>query len=275
MKESPIVSVVLPVYNGEKFLSEAIESVLNQTFGDFELVIINDGSTDSSLSIIQNFMSEDTRIKLIDRENKGLVTSLNEGIAIAKGQYIARMDADDICLPTRLSEQVSFLEKHPTVAVLGTQATMIDENGLKIGSVRTLKYNYLIKGFCFFSSPFIHPSVMLNRHILSNHLYYSSEYLHAEDYELWSRISLLNEMKFANLSQHLLKYRIVKNSISRKNAIQQQVSSQEVISKYLIKENHQVNNNDRFKQLLTLIFFQKQKKYLPFQIANWFRVFFK
>lgn len=100
MINNPTISVVISVYNGEKYLSEAIESVLNQTYKDFEFIIINDGSTDNSLEIIKKYQNQDERIVLISRENKGLVSSLNEGIEKAKGKYIARMDADDICLST-------------------------------------------------------------------------------------------------------------------------------------------------------------------------------
>jgi len=118
------VSVIMSVYNGEKFLSQAIESILSQTFIDFEFIIINDGSHDGSLDIIRSY--HDQRMKLISRENRGLISSLNEAISLANGQYLARMDADDVSLPERLARQVSFLDNHSEIAVCGTWAEVIN-----------------------------------------------------------------------------------------------------------------------------------------------------
>jgi len=115
------VSIVMSVYNAQKYLDEAIESILNQTYSNFEFIIINDGSTDKSLEIIENYAKKDSRIIVINRENKGLIYSLNEGIRKANGKYIARMDADDISLPQRLEKQVEFMEKNKNIGICGTQ----------------------------------------------------------------------------------------------------------------------------------------------------------
>ena len=121
-----LISVVLPVFNGDKYLSEAIESILNQTYINFEFIIINDGSTDGSLTIIENYRVKDNRIVVISRENKGLIASLNEGIRIANGGYIARMDQDDLSLPTRLEEQVKFMDSNQ-LDICGTYVQLFNK----------------------------------------------------------------------------------------------------------------------------------------------------
>ena len=129
------VTIAIPVYNGESYLRDAIQSVVNQTFQDWELYLVNDGSTDGSLAIMQEYALRDIRIKVIDDgQNKGLVTRLNQSIEIAVGKYYARMDADDIMYITRIEEQVKFLESHPDVDVLGTSIMIIDNNNNIMGS---------------------------------------------------------------------------------------------------------------------------------------------
>jgi glycosyltransferase involved in cell wall biosynthesis len=130
----PRISVVMSVYNGEKYLRQAIESILQQTYTDFEFIIIDDGSTDSSREIIQSY--DDKRIRLvINEQNIGLTKSLNKGIRLAKGEFIARMDADDISLPQRFEKQVAYLDSHPEVGVLGTYANIIDHRGKIINNI--------------------------------------------------------------------------------------------------------------------------------------------
>ena len=137
MKETDrntLVSIVIPVYNGEVYLRDAIQSVVNQTFQNWKLYLINDGSTDGSLVIMEEYALRDARIKVIDDgQNKGLVTRLNQSVEIAVGKYYARMDADDIMYITRIEEQVTFLESHPDVDVLGTSIMIIDNNNDIVG----------------------------------------------------------------------------------------------------------------------------------------------
>ena len=122
---NPLVSIILPAYNCEKFIRKTIHSLINQTYSNFELLVINDGSTDATTSIIQSF--KDTRIQLIQNEkNKGLIYTLNKGIELSKGKYIARIDADDICLPERLQKQVNWLEKNTQIAIVATQILLIE-----------------------------------------------------------------------------------------------------------------------------------------------------
>lgn len=197
----PQISVVMPVYNGQKYLNEAINSILNQTFRNFEFIIINDGSTDQSLEIIERYQKIDNRIILISRENRGLSASLNDGIEKAQGQYIARMDADDISIHTRLQEQFDFLLENSHIDILGS---WIEVFGSKSHVGRYLLGDDQIKSFLLFNSALAHPSVMLKRKIFDR-CQYREEFDGAEDYGLW--VELANEHRFANIPRVLLRYR--------------------------------------------------------------------
>ena len=202
----------MSVYNAEKYLEEAIDSILTQTYTNFEFIIINDGSTDSSLEKIEKYMKKDERIVLISRENKGLPYSLNEGIDIAKGEYIARMDADDISLPTRFEEQIEFMENDLDIGISGTWAETFGENR-KNKILKYPKYHNELKTRLLFSVCFAHPTVMIRKNILDiNNLEYNLNYANAQDYELWNNISQVTKM--ANIQKVLLKYRISSNSIT-------------------------------------------------------------
>jgi len=183
----PKVTVLMPVYNGEKYLNEAIESILNQTYKDFEFLIINDGSTDNSVKIIESY--NDPRIHLVHNEkNLKLIASLNKGLNIAKGEYIARMDCDDVSLPDRLLKQVQYLDNHPDVGVLGCGTKNVDEN-LNTISEPERPLTYLQnKWKLLFSSTLMHPSVMYRKELILKYGGYSHEFIHAEDYDLWSRL---------------------------------------------------------------------------------------
>lgn len=184
------VTIAIPVYNGESYLRDAIQSVVNQTFQDWELYLVNDGSTDGSLAIMQEYALRDIRIKVIDDgQNKGLVTRLNQSIEIAVGKYYARMDADDIMYITRIEEQVKFLESHPDVDVLGTSIMIIDNNNNIMGS-----------GMCSGRvNSFIHPTVMGKLEWFRANPYCEWA-LRAEDMELWSRTA--SKSKFWALNQY-------------------------------------------------------------------------
>lgn len=205
-----LVSVVMSVYNAEVYLSEAIESILTQTYKSFEFIIINDGSTDKSLEIIEKYAEKDNRIVLINRENRGLPYSLNEGILLAKGKYIARMDADDISLPIRLEKQVSFMENNPEIGVCGTAVLNFDTGSSWILS----STDKMLKSELLFATVFAHPTVMMNKVLLlENQLLYNETFLQSQDFELWTRLA--DYTKFANLKIPLLRYRILEDSITR------------------------------------------------------------
>lgn len=204
-----MISVIMPVYNTEEYLAEAIESVLNQTYGDFEFIIINDGSVDSSLEIIEDYMRQDGRIVCINKENGGVASALNEGLRAAKGKYIVRMDSDDVSYPDRFEKLVSFMEKNSQVDICGSWAL---ENGKKI--MKTPVNNEEIKLYMLFFSPFIHPTVIIRKSFLDkNKLEYNR--VVAEDYDLWVRC--VNIATFANIPEGLLMYRVHNKNVSAKN----------------------------------------------------------
>jgi len=207
-----LVSVVMSVYNAENYLEEAILSILNQTYKNFEFIIINDGSTDISLEIIEKYAKKDNRIKVISRENKGLIYSLNEGIKLSKGKYIARMDADDISLPDRFEKQVKFMENNLDVGVCGSSVISFNDSFQKKWVLYTK--NEMLKAESFFSSPFAHPSVMIRKSIIDKYkLFYDKNFIHTEDFELW--VKMAKYTNFYNFKEALLKYRISNNSITK------------------------------------------------------------
>jgi glycosyltransferase involved in cell wall biosynthesis len=222
-----MISVIMPVFNGERFLVEAIKSVLNQTLADFELILINDGSSDNTLSIMLHFSEIDSRIIIIDRENRGLVESLNEGIELARGRFIARMDADDICLPNRFLRQIEYFRDFPNIAVLGSRTVVIDESGKVVGRCRRPLTHQHIVTYFLYGSPLAHPSVMFNMDMLDkSHLQYRASAYPAEDLDLWLRLSM--RYKLANLKVPLIKYRMNVDGISGNNSELQTDRSYEI-----------------------------------------------
>ena len=210
--DSPLVTVLLPVYNGEKHLSDAIESVLNQTYKNFELLIINDCSTDSTDTIVKLY--DDSRIRYLQHtENKRLIFTLNEGISLAKGKYLARLDADDIAFQTRIEEQVSFLEANLDYVLIGTKVQLIKEKQVTDETISYYTEDSDLRFSMCFYCPFIHPSIMLRLDVIrANNLLFDSNYLHAEDYEYWTRLS--NYGKVGNINKILNYYRIHDEQIS-------------------------------------------------------------
>lgn len=224
MHATPKISVVLPVYNSEKYLEKAINSILNQTFNDFELIVVNDGSTDKSVNIIKKFMLLDKRIKLIDRNNKGIVSSLNEAINLSKGEYIARMDADDICLPSRFKDQIEYMKKND-LDLCGTWVEPFNE--VKKHNISRFPVNHsdIVVSSLFYCC-INHPSVMVRSKVFDKLKY---EDIAAEDYYLWYEM-IANNFKMGNLPKVLLKYRLHNEQITRNKADALKCSA-EVISK--------------------------------------------
>lgn len=215
--QHPIVSVVMPVYNGEKYLAEAIESILSQSLSSFEFIIINDGSSDSSLTIIEGYAAIDSRIRVISRSNKGLIASLNEGIAIAKGTFIARMDADDISDSRRFEAQVKLLDDKQA-DICGCHYFIIDENGAYVDAAISPLSKESITIFLTNTTPFAHGSVMFRRDLLqrTDCRYGMTDAKSAEDYALW--IELFDrDVVFSNVDQFLFKYRDFSASLSKVN----------------------------------------------------------
>jgi hypothetical protein len=202
----PRVSVVLPVYNAERFVGEAIDSILGQTLADFELIVIDDGSTDDTPRILADRVSRDPRIRLIARENRGLTPTLNEGLEGARGPFVAIMNADDIALPERLERQVAFLDTHPAVAAVGSQTRLMLADGTPGPSVSLPQTPADVRRFLPKASPLAHPAVMFRRAAVVEVRGYRPQIEPAEDYDLWLRLADRHEL--ANLPNVLLHYRV-------------------------------------------------------------------
>jgi glycosyltransferase involved in cell wall biosynthesis len=227
--KTPAVSVVMSVYNGQLFLGQAIESVQNQSFSDFEFIIINDGSTDTSPKLLKTFAAKDQRIKLINQQNQGLVASLNRGIKQAKGKYIARQDADDASAPQRFEKQIDYLEAHPQAAVVGSSIEVMDNADKIMHRHAVLLNDAELRQELLVRSPFAHGSVMFRRQAAIDAGMYDQASWPAEDYDLWLRLSKFGQL--ANLDEYLYIYREHGQSISAENDQLQQRKLDEVRTK--------------------------------------------
>jgi len=187
MSSAPPVSVLMTVYNAEPFLHEAIQSILNQSFGDFEFIVIDNASTDASREILASY--SDPRLRLFyNSENMGPPRALNKGLRMAKGEYVARMDADDVALPGRLAKQFDFMARNPDCAALGTQIMLLDHNGRRIYAPWMPVTPDEIRWKLMFTSPLAHSSVMMRKECLLNADGYDECFRYAPDYDLWSRL---------------------------------------------------------------------------------------
>lgn len=207
---APVVSIVMSVYNGEKYLRELVESILNQTYKSFEFIIINDGSTDNSLDILKGY--NDSRIKIHHQENKGLTKSLNRAIRLSRGKYIARIDADELAYPRRLEKQVNFLDSNPEIGIVGSFATNIDEISQTIQKAIFPVFDKSIRKELIKENVFIHGSVMVKKSVLERVGYYDEAFRYAQDYELWGRIAEVS--KLHNLPETLLIRKLTRDSLS-------------------------------------------------------------
>ncbi len=215
--KQPLVSVVMAVYNGQEYLNIAIDSILQQTYKNLELVIVDDGSTDNSSAIIANY--SEPRIRYIHQANQGLASALNHGINQSKGDYIARMDCDDISYPTRLTQQVNFLEKNKNVALVGTSFDLIDLDGciidrsIHLDMTSDLRTEFLVR------NPFGHGTVMVRKQVLKTIGSYDTSQP-IEDYELWWRIA--QQYPVASIAKQLYGWRVNPSSISHGHNIKRQ-----------------------------------------------------
>jgi glycosyltransferase involved in cell wall biosynthesis len=207
----PAVSVIMPVYNTERFVAETTESVLAQTFIDFELIAIDDGSTDRSRDVLEGFAKRDPRVRVISRPNKGLVGTLNEGLELAKAPLVARMDADDLCDPRRFELQVKALSDDPTLVAVGSCAAAIDEDGNRLGDYSTpLTHDAIEASHLRGESAIHHPSVMFRTDAVRRLGGYR-ELVPCEDFDLWLRLGEVGRL--ANLPEKLLIKRLFPGSI--------------------------------------------------------------
>jgi glycosyltransferase involved in cell wall biosynthesis len=218
--KSPQISVLMPVYNAERYLREAVESILNQSFTDFEFLIVNDGSTDGSLSILEEYAAKDDRIRLINRPNTGYVVALNEMLELSQGEFIARMDADDVATPERFELQLLFMESHPEVACVGGQILLIDPCGNPlVHFLHPLTHEDIDTAHLSGSTAIAHPTALIRREALLAVQGYRVEYYTAEDIDLFLRLAEIGRL--ANLPQMILRYRQLVSSISYSRRRQQ------------------------------------------------------
>jgi glycosyltransferase involved in cell wall biosynthesis len=212
---APLISVVIPVYNGERYLALALNSILQQTFTDFELIAIDDGSSDSTPQILQRYASADPRVVVVVGPRRGLIQVLNQGIRMARGQFLARMDADDIALSRRFERQIQYLNDHPECVAVGCAAHIIDKDGKVKGKIdidtshEVIDRNYLMMGSAF-GIP--HPTAMIRREAIIQANGYREQFRAAEDVDLFLRLA--ERGRLANLPEELLLYRAHGDSVS-------------------------------------------------------------
>jgi glycosyltransferase involved in cell wall biosynthesis len=219
---SPVISVVMSVYNGEKYLRGAVDSILNQSFKDFEFIIINDGSNDGSFEVVLEYQACDRRIVIINQNNIGLTGSLNRGIRLSRCEYIARQDADDVSMADRLEKQLGFLKSHPQVAVVGCFGEMFNNEGV-VSPIGNLKLSSRgVKKYLPRRNPLMHGSVMMRKSCLEKAGFYRGFFRHAQDYDLWLRLS--ERFDLAILPESLYRYRVSTDAIS--------------VSKFLIQKQY-------------------------------------
>jgi glycosyltransferase involved in cell wall biosynthesis len=221
----PAVTVAMSVYNAAPFLNEAIASVRTQSFADFEFLILDDGSSDASPAIARSHELEDARIRVIARENRGLVASLNELLRAARAPLVARMDADDICEPERLARQARFLAAHPDYGVIGSWTTDIGPDGApqpKAGDEQPTDHDCFVarigKG-----SLLCHPTAMMRRDLVLSVGGYHGAFAHCEDFDLWLRLASVT--KLGNLPERLLRYRHYEGQVSTRHAMAQRIGA--------------------------------------------------
>ena len=223
---TPLLSVVLPVFNGGNYVEAAVQSILEQTFTDFEFIIIDDGSTDSTMEVLQQFLV-DPRVILVSRENRGLVETLNEGIRMARGQWIARMDADDIALPHRFATQLKWIDD-TDADICGSWVKFFGTRDQRV--LRHPQSDQAIKMGLMFGTMFAHPTVLIKT-ALARQLYYDGQWEKCEDYDLWERMARLN-CRMANVPEVLLMYRQHPCQVSNRDFSRQQLLTQCIRRRY-------------------------------------------
>lgn len=261
----PSVSVILPVYNGEKYLPQAIESILSQSFSDFEFIIINDASTDGTEGIIRRFQEIDKRIVYYKNEqNCKVVGSLNKGIELSKGQFIARMDADDVALKDRFQQQVDFLMKHPDTSLVDVLMEYTDDDGKSLQKYNSKIFDPgKIKRYLANKNPLGHSSIMIRADILKKYKYNQTDF---EDYELWLRLTG-DGYKLAKLESPMLLYRIHELSITSKSINDKSHFLKQSRAKKLYLSNEVIKRH-RWSWFDTRVFFFMMRDYFLYIYKN-------
>tara|TARA_B110000037_G_C17080818_1_gene489882 strand:+ start:801 stop:1688 length:888 start_codon:yes stop_codon:yes gene_type:complete len=232
----PSISVVMPVWNGERHLREAVDSILGQTFRDFEFLILDDGSTDTTPQILEEYARKDSRIRIIRLDHEGIVLALNRGVAESKADWIARMDCDDIAHQRRLELQLKALEKNPSSILCYSDVNLFGEAANRQGTRRLPTSEALLKAYLCYSPPFVHPTVVFSKQAFNAVGGYLQEERHAEDFGLWGR--LISEGGFVGIRKPLLNFRIHLESISKQKADAQQQIAKHISSIHCRKFLH-------------------------------------
>jgi len=249
----PTVSVLMAVYNDGAYVATAIDSILAQTFGDFEFIIVDDGSADGSWDIIRDYAARDGRIRAVrNPRNLGFPDALNRGLALARGKFIARHDSDDTCSPARFARQMEYLQAHPQVDVLGTQLQLVDESGKKTGVYTTPLSHSLIVWNILIDRPLGHATAFMRRELLRAVGGYDPAWRYSEDLDLWTRLA--GRARFANLPDVLYTYRILPKSVCRRRRVEQ--AQQGVLIRARFAE-------------------QVMKRPVPLKVLRWLRDFVK
>ena len=226
MTSAPAVSVVMAVHNGARYVEQAVRSILDQTLADLEFVVVDDGSRDRTPHILETLAGEDSRLRVVAKEHSGIADSANQGVALARGRYVARMDADDVSLPNRLERQLTEIERRPTLGVLGSRVLYIDHAGRAAGEWRVPTGASLVRWSLLFGCALAHPTVIMRRELLGERPYnWSAPF--AEDYELWVRLAATTDLD--NLPEPLLQRRVHGRSVSDLNEARQEASVTEVM----------------------------------------------
>lgn len=219
--DTPRISVVMPVYNGGPYLRASVESILAQTFGDFEFLIVNDGSTDGSGEVLDEFAQRDARVRIFHQENKGMNASNNRACAEARGEFIARMDDDDISHPERFQKQIAFMDAHPDVGILGTRVSYINAEGEPTPGEWPKWAPPGVNGWdLLFKTCLCHPTTLMRRAVLADLNFYRPDAPYADDYDLWSRA--LFTTRLANLKDKLFTRRKWDGAVTSKHAAAQE-----------------------------------------------------
>jgi glycosyltransferase involved in cell wall biosynthesis len=213
MSALPRVSMVTAVRDGERWLKQAIDSVLGQTFADFEFIIVDDGSTDRTPDLLHVYAQHDARVRVLRQGREGLTPALNRGLAEARGDLVARLDADDVALPERFARQVEYLDQHPSILLLGSWADLIDADGKITGRLRPESNPHLLSKILMRTNPFVSSSTMFRTAVMHTIGGYRAPFEMGEDYDMWLRISELGEV--ANLPEVMVQYRIHDINVTR------------------------------------------------------------
>lgn len=270
---SPKASVIIPSYNSANYIKVAIESVIGQTFKDWELIIVDDCSSDDTIKIVKEFLKKDKRVKLsTSNKNIGPHKNMNRGLDLCKGEYIVKLDADDYMYSHRIEKQVNFLDENKDVGVLGGAIEVCDEN---LNFINTRKYpitDEKCKAKLFYYSPFAHPAVTFRKSVFEKCDKYDPNISMACDIDLWFRLGLLT--KLANLEDIIVKYRVHHNSISQKNIRKQELETLEVRRKAVQVYGYKMNTKEKIYNFLQYVSVYLIPSKIKFKVFNLMRKYF-